>query len=303
MPYIVLDSRRKALLFSAGVLLASIPLFIVAFILAGELLANLRLVGGLVVVITSNRVNSLLVTSLILLVLPYSVVDSINRSYVSRLTGTLPFFFKALAEAVRSGLTFQEALRSVSETTPGPLGAEIRKAVVRVELGETLVQALGSIAERIREPVVEKAVTILVAASESGGRVIDVLESAADTFAALRNYEEERAATINPHVLTIYVSTFIYIVLALTILYVFVIPLASVQRAGGFFGVLDPRLYETLMFYAGAITAFFGGLIAGKMKHGRASAGLIHSAIQLVLVALSFTLAGAYLVPLSLAPG
>ncbi|QOJ79554.1 type II secretion system F family protein [Infirmifilum lucidum] len=300
MPYLQLDSRRLFLLFSLGLALASIPVLLVLTGLRGELLSSLKVVGGALVIVTSTRVNVLLLASIVLLFLPYAVVDSLNRLYVARITQVLPHFFKSLAEAVRSGLTFHGALRSVTETMPGSLSAEVKRALVHVELGEPLGQALRRIPERIRDANVEKAVTILITANESGGRVIDVLESAAEIFAALRSYDEEKSTTINPHVITVYASTIIYLVLALTILYVFVIPLGAIQRTGGFFGALDPRLYETIMLYSGAMTAFSGGLIAGKLKHGRASAGLIHSALQLSIVSAGFLLAEAYLTPLTL---
>ncbi len=300
MLYLQLDFKRLALLFSLGLVLASIPVLYVLTELRGELFSSLKVVGGALVIVTSTRVNALLLASVILLFLPYAVVDSLNRLYIARITRILPHFFKSLAEAVRSGLTFHEALRSVAETMPGPLSIEIKRALTHVELGEPLGQALRKIPERIRDTNVEKAVTILTTANESGGRVIDVLETAAEIFAALRSYDEEKSTAINPHVITVYTSTMIYLVLALTILYVFVIPLGALQRTGGFFGALDPRLYETIMLYSGAMTAFFGGLIVGKLKHGRASAGLIHSALQLSMVSAVFYLAEAYLTPLTL---
>jgi len=300
MPYFMLNSRRTAVLLSLGLALAVIP---VAYVLVGlryELLSSLKLVGGALIVVTSTRVNVLLLTALILVFLPYAIVDTLNRMYVSRITSILPHFFKSVAEAVRSGLTLHEALRSVAETVPGPLSSEIKKALVEVELGEPLNVALRRIPVRVRDLNVEKAVTILVTANESGGRVIDVLESAANIFAALKTYEDEKSTTINPHAITVYISTIIYLVLALTILYVFVIPLGALQRTGGFFGALDPPLYETIMLYSGAITALSGGLIVGKMKHGRASAGLIHSAVQLLIVSSGFLLAEMYLTPLTI---
>jgi flagellar protein FlaJ len=282
--------QRKVLFFALGLLLAAIPVFFLAVFLRNDLLYNLRNVGG-VYVVTSTRVNVVLTLCVALALVPYTVVEYLNRSFVDRVNRELPELFKGLAEALRSGLTVTESLRHVAETFGGETGNILKNAVMLVELGLPLPQALERSTSRFKMPTLERAASIISTAYESGGRVIDVLETSSQIFDALRAYEDERLTALRPHMVTIYVATLLYVILALTILYVFVIPLSKLQGIPGAIGKIDPGVYTAIMYYAGVMIAFFGGILVGKMRYGKASAGLVHSVIQLSIVVLSFYLA------------
>jgi len=290
LPFIEMSLQRKVLLVALGALLSAIPFVYLVFFLRGELLESIRNIGG-VYVVTSVKVNVLLTISLVLAMLPYAVVDYFNRSFIDRVHRELPEIFKGLAEALRSGLTIAESLRQVAETYGGEIGKILKNAVVLIELGLPLPQALEKSVSRFRLPALERAASIISTAYESGGRLIDVLESSSQIFGALRAYEDERLTALRPHMMTIYVSTIIYVVLALTILYVFVIPLSKLQGIPGAIGKIEPGIYTAIMYFAGIIVAFFGGMLVGKMQYGKASAGLIHSAAQMSIVAFSFYMA------------
>ncbi|MCC6005502.1 MAG: type II secretion system F family protein [Thermofilum sp.] len=290
MPFIAMTLQRKVLFFALGLLLAAIPVFFLAVFLRNDLLYNLRNVGG-VYVVTSTRVNVVLTLCVALALVPYTVVEYLNRSFVDRVNRELPELFKGLAEALRSGLTVTESLRHVAETFGGKTGNILKNAVMLVELGLPLPQALERSTSRFKMPTLERAASIISTAYESGGRVIDVLETSSQIFDALRAYEDERLTALRPHMVTIYVATLLYVILALTILYVFVIPLSKLQGIPGAIGKIDPGVYTAIMYYAGVMIAFFGGILVGKMRYGKASAGLVHSVIQLSIVVLSFYLA------------
>jgi len=290
LPFIAMTLQRKVLFFALGLLLAAIPVFFLAVFLRNDLLYNLRNVGG-VYVVTSTRVNVVLTLCVALALVPYTVVEYLNRSFVDRVNRELPELFKGLAEALRSGLTVTESLRHVAETFGGKTGNILKNAVMLVELGLPLPQALERSTSRFKMPTLERAASIISTAYESGGRVIDVLETSSQIFDALRAYEDERLTALRPHMVTIYVATLLYVILALTILYVFVIPLSKLQGIPGAIGKIDPGVYTAIMYYAGVMIAFFGGILVGKMRYGKASAGLVHSVIQLSIVVLSFYLA------------
>ncbi|ABL78206.1 type II secretion system F family protein [Thermofilum pendens] len=290
MPYIEMTPQRRLMLLAVGAMLGAVPLFLVASLFRGELLSSIQNAGG-VYLVTSLRVNVLVTFSLVLFTLPYAFVDYLNRSFTRSVESVLPELFKGLAEAVRSGLTLPEALSSVAETLGGEVGKMLRQVVLLTEMGVTFQEAIARAFSRYRLPSLDRLGSILLTAYESGGKVIDALETSAQIFGAIRSYEEERATTINPHVLTIYAATILYVILSLTILYVFVMPLSRLQGIPGALGKINPGVYAAVMYYSGVMIAFFGGLIAGKMRHGKASAGLIHADIQVAIVAFSFLLA------------
>ncbi len=288
MPFIELNTVRKTLLATIGVTLSLAPIIILVTLFLGEAFNSLRHIGLGIWIFTSTRVNVLITLSLVLAILPYTLVDYFNRKYVGVIDKALPDFFKGMAEAIRSGMTFLEALRHVSLTIGGPLGNEIKRALVRVELGDSVEASLENITSRIRLPALQRAVMILRTAYESGGRVIDVLESSAEIYGRLRTFEEEKSVVINPHSVTIYVATFVYLFLIFVLYNAFILPLGKLSGIARFVGGLDPAVYKAIFYYSSAIEAIFGGLIVGKMRHGKISGGLIHVIIQLTIVMVFF---------------
>lgn len=288
MPYIELNTARKALLVSIGITLALIPASLIPLMFLREAVLSLKPIGMGIRIFTSIKVNILLTLSLLMIILPYTIVDFLNRRYIDMIDKSLPVFFKGMSEAIRSGLTFIEALRHVSLTLGGPLSREVNKALVRVELGGSLEDSLELIIKRIRLPTLQRAVVVLRTAYESGGKVMDVLETAADVYARLREFKEEKNVVINPHSVTIYIATLIYLFLIFVLLYAFIYPIGRLSGAAQFIGTIDPEIYKAIFYYSAVIEALFGGLIVGKMKQGQISGGLIHVVIQLFIVIIFF---------------
>ena len=163
MPYVYLTKRRKLALALLSVLLGVQPLLFVATV-GRELLATSIERVGPIVVVKSIYLNSLLLLSAVLAMLPYAVVDFFNRRYLDAIDRSLAPFFKGLAEAIRAGMPFLKALESVSRITSGPLGREMERVVVCVEFGDSIEDALRSLAERLEIPSIKRAVTIMITA-------------------------------------------------------------------------------------------------------------------------------------------
>lgn len=294
MPYIELNTTRKILLITIGMILALIPASMIPLMLLREAVLSLKPIGLGIRIFTSIKVNVLLTLSLLMVIVPYTIVDFFNRRYIDMIDKSLPAFFRGVSEAIRSGMTFIEALRHVSLTLGGPIGKEMNKALVRVELGDNLENSLEGIIKRIHLPSLQRAVMILKTAYESGGKVMDVLETAAEIYARLREFEEEKRVVINPHTITIYVATLVYLFLIFVLLYAFIFPIGKLSGVAQFIGGIDPEIYKAIFYYSATIEALFGGLIVGKMKHGKISGGLIHVIIQLSIVMVFFLVIDMY---------
>ena len=294
MPFIVLTARRKALLAGLSVFLAFIPLFVLVTFYSEELLSQ-RLTPESPV-IKSTRINTLLVLSVLLGIFPYAVVDFFNRRYIDSINRNLGPFFKGLGESIRAGLPFIEALESVASITPGPLGSEMRNVIVKVELGMSLEEALQRLAEKLGVVSFKRAVIILITAYQSGGKVVDVLDSAAEMYAMLRAYEEERRTQVSPYFTVVYMAIAIFLFISFILIYVFVKPLAVLAGMGSAFGGMkfDVDAINAILFYTAAFQSFFGGLIIGKLKANRIGAGLLHTIFMLTITLVYFNLLEIY---------
>ncbi len=298
MPYIRLTTYRKVMLIVLGLALALAPLSLLPLFLE-ELVISLRNIGLGIYLITSTKVNILLVSTLIMTLMPYAIVDFMNRRYVDIIDKTIPAFFKGISESIRAGMTFLEALRNAALTIGGPLGREIERALVRVEFGATIEDSLYRLAQEIKLPNLRRAITILITAHESGGKIIDVLDSAAEMYGIIRAYEEEKRVTLNPYAITVYVAMLLYLFIIYIITYTMFIPLSRMAAGTTFLRPVDIGIYKAVLFYSSTIEAIFGGLMVGKLKVGKVSAGLIHIVILLLIVIAFFTfveLYGEYLV-------
>ena len=294
MPFIVLTARRKVLLAGLSVFLAFIPLFVLFTFYREELLSQRLTLDS--PVIKSTRINTLLVLSVLLGIVPYAVVDFFNRRYIDSINKNLGPFFKGLGESIRAGLPFIEALESVASITPGPLGSEMRNVIVKVELGMSLEEALHRLADKLGVVSFKRAVITLITAYQSGGKVVDVLDSAAEMYAMLRAYEEERRTQVSPYFTVVYVAIAIFLFISFILIYVFVKPLAVLAGMGSAFGGLriDVASINAILFYTAAFQSFFGGLIIGKLKANRVGAGLLHTIFMLTITLVYFNLLEIY---------
>ena len=285
MPYIHMDRNMKAIISAVSIILAIIPfLFIPLFL--HDVLSSVRIIGFGIIIVTSLKFNTLLSLSLILGMLPYAIVDLLNRRYIDAIDRDLGPFFKGLGESIRAGMTFIEALENISRVIYGPLSNELKRIIVQVEFGSTLRKALENFADKIKLPNIQRAVIILITAHESGGKIVDVLDAAAEMYNMMHVYEEEKRTIINPYAWTIYIAVFIYLFISFVLIHAFFIPLHYMMSKGALFSSmgLDVPSYKTILLYSSILEALIGGLIVGKLKTGKTLSGLIHSIIMLLIV-------------------
>jgi flagellar protein FlaJ len=126
--------------------------------------------------------------------------------------------------------------------------------------------------------------------------MIEVLDTSVNLFSSLNEYREEQYSNMRPYVMTIYMATIIFLVIAYVVLHQFLTPLcaastgATTKESGLLSGVLDIKYYTSILFWASTIESIFGGLIAGKIGDRTLSAGLRHSVILCIVTLLFFNI-------------
>ena len=290
MPYILLTRERKVVLILFSALLAQVPLLYTLAVEREALRESIKSVSYGLALPTSIRILSILLLSVVFGLLPYAIVDYLNRRYLESIDKNLAAFFKGLAEAVRAGMPFMKALESVAKVTPGPLGREMGKVVVRVEFGVPLEDALRDLAERLKIPSIRRAVTILITAHESGGRLVEVLDTAAEMQALIRAYEEERRTQVAPYAWIVYMAIGLFLVISFILVFAFLEPLSKLMVKATLLGMpqIDVSVYKAILFITSALQAILGGLIVGKLRSGSVYAGLLHSIILALIVIVFF---------------
>ncbi|RLE82261.1 MAG: hypothetical protein DRJ52_02520 [Thermoprotei archaeon] len=238
--------------------------------------------------------NTSVIFGLILICIPIALINYLEDRYVRSLEDKLPDFFKELAESTRAGLSLPQALEDYARRErESALGKELNKVVIRYKLRADFEDAVKSLAKRIPTTSVQRAYVTLVEAYRSGGRMTEVLDSAARIYSMIRDYEQSKRGRLKHYVWIIYMSVFLFSFIAVIIMESFIRPTAEIGKAVGgtfIFGTLDERIYEGLFFLSSLVQSIMGGFIAGKIVEGSATKGIKHVIIMLIAVAFFFSI-------------
>ena len=93
----------------------------------------------------------------------------------------LPDFLLLIASALRSGLSFAQALDSTAVEGQGQVSRQIRRALRETQLGSPIEEALMRVADRMQSDDMRWTVTALAIQREVGGNLSNILETAAAT--------------------------------------------------------------------------------------------------------------------------
>ena len=244
----------------------------------------------------SQKVNNTMAFGLVIAFAFPAIVEFNNYRWGKQVEKNIPRLLRDVAEAVRSGVTLPRALEEASQRDYGPLSKELEHAISLFILGASWEDALMSLAQRLKRPSALRLSTILVEAHQTGGRMIEVLDTSVELFSSLNEYREEQYSSMRPYMMTIYMATIIFLIIAAVVLHQFLTPLhaasagVAVEESGLLQGVLDINYYTSILFWASIIESIFGGLIAGKIGDGSLSAGLRHSVILTVITLASFNI-------------
>ena len=275
--------RRARLLIWASSISVALVLYILFYLLGILRPTEIYLIP------LEQRVNNSIALTLLVAILPPSLVEFNNIRWLRSVDRNIPLLLRDLAEAVRSGETLVRALEEAAKRDYGPVSMYLERAMVRLSLTSDLEASLRWMGEKLVRPSAMRMATILIEASESGGKIIDILEAAVSLFNQIAEYRDEREAQTRPYLLLAYMGSIVFMVISYVILSQFLAPLSTAAETPEMMGapiiqnVLDISYYKAILFWASVMESIFGGFIAGKISGGRLTAGLIHSSILLAV--------------------
>lgn len=241
----------------------------------------------------SQKVNNIFIFGIMIVIGFPAIVEFINFRWQRQVDKNIPRLLRDVTEAVRSGITLIKALEEASQRDYGPVSKELEHAISLFSLGVSLENALMTFAHRLKRPGALRFSTILVEAHQTGGKLVDVLNESVSIYSSLEEFRDEQYTNMKPYLMTMYLTTIIFLVMSFIILHQFLGPLSkaavstSTQSSGLLSGVLDFNYYTSLLFWASVFESVFAGLILGKIVDRTLFAGLRHSVI-LVFTAFVF---------------
>jgi flagellar protein FlaJ len=233
---------------------------------------------------------------------PYGFFVAKKQREIKQIERRLPDFLRDVAEAGRFGMTLADAIVVSGGGRYGKLTPEIKKMAAQITWGVPATEALRLFAQRVKTPMVERVVAIIVKSSDAGGAVADVLTMVSHDTKENQLTEDERRIAMSTYIAVIYISFMVFLV-TIWILNVTFLPkmLEASQSlgagAGGALAGASPLANDLPTVVANVRIAFFiavvvhglgDGILAGVLDTGKIANGLRHSFFMLVIALVAF---------------
>ena len=150
-------------------------------------------------------------------------------------------------------------------------------------------------ANRVNTPLVHRAVSLIDEANKAGGKISDILVTAANDSREIKFLEGERVRAIASYISVIWVSYLVFMGVIVVLSKVFIPAIASSNSGGESESIgnmqinaVDPLFFLVVFFYGVSAQAVGNGAMAGLMATGRLANGMKHSGYMLILALLAF---------------
>lgn len=209
-------------------------------------------------------------------------------------------FIRNLVGTVKSGIPIPRAVSQVANKDYGALTPYLKKLAAQIDWGVTIDEAFLTFSDDTANPVIKRAVSIMIEAEKSGGDIAEVLDAIASSVVDVKKMKQERKSSTYGQIMQGYIVFYIFIAIML-VLQLWLFPklsgmagnLASgLGAVGGFVGGGGAAISLNGVFFALImIQGFFAGVMIGKFSEGNLKQGLLHSLILMTSAALIITTA------------
>lgn len=198
-------------------------------------------------------------------------------------------FLRNLSQEMEAGESLPDAIDATSESDYDALTDEISKVHAHISWGIPVNEALQKMGERSGSPHIRSALSIVLDAAESGGKIIEGLDDTADYSERLYEIRRKRKRSTRTYIFIFYIA-FIIFVGIVGVLVNSLLPAlldTEVQNQAGGAGFQIEEITRVL-FYMTLIQGGFSGAVAGKISEGSVIAGIKHSILMMTIAIIAF---------------
>ena len=113
---------------------------------------------------------------------PAMYVKNIKKSRAKKLNSQLPEALSILANGLRAGLSFNQAMMIAGKEMDNPIAEDFNRVVHENVLGKEMEEALKDLAERTADDDVEILVTAILIQRQVGGNLSEILDIISNTI-------------------------------------------------------------------------------------------------------------------------
>lgn len=151
---------------------------------AGEFIVlNLLLAAGpLALIFIGYSLPLVLLLSIAGLVMPTLYIKMRQKKRLSKIGAQLPESLITIANSLKAGYSFMQAIELVSRESEPPIAYEFSLVIKEINLGSTTEAALLNMVERVNSEDLDLVVTAVLIQRQVGGNLSEILESIAHTI-------------------------------------------------------------------------------------------------------------------------
>ena len=224
------------------------------------------------------------------------------KENINRMEEKFPDFLRDLAEYWKGGLSMTVAVRTLARSEYGALNNEVKQMSVQLSWGIKFSDVIEMFAERVGTPLVKRAISLISEANRAGGKISDILVTAANDSREIKFLEGERKRSIASYISVIWTSYGVFLGVIVVLAKVFIPAIAGSNsepdEGGGDGGGqqlgnmvirnIEPLFFLTIFYYGVTMQALGNGLMAGLMATGRFTSGMKHSGLMILMSMLCF---------------
>lgn len=215
--------------------------------------------------------ESYLVIGIVSFLIPLSLAFEYRGRTVRKVEKEIPNLLREILNLKDVGVSLHQVVRIIKESKIGVLSKELKLANAEMEWGETVIEALIEIVNRIGTASIRRVISLLVNASQATENLREMLLLTIEDFEFELKLKTERFVNGLSYLFIIYLSFYIFLYTVYTLNHSF---LSAFEK----FGMIS--LSQTdLMYRVSVILALFSGIIAGQMEKGHVLYGLKHSCV------------------------
>jgi flagellar protein FlaJ len=125
---------------------------------------------------------------------------------ISQVEKHFPNAIREIAYLLKSGGTYEYAIRELTSYDYGPLNVELENVLLRLEQGYNFEESLSIIGENVDSQLIRKTIAIIIDSIKAGASLADILEDLAEDMRKLYKLDLDRKAKTTLQVLFIFVA-------------------------------------------------------------------------------------------------
>ncbi len=117
-----------------------------------------------------------------------------------------PDFLRQLSSILKVGLSFENAMDEMSESSSGPLYDEMGKTLIEIKMGGNFDDCWMRMCKRLKSKEIERVFTIILDGRKSGGGIANVIMDISDDLRSVLALKRERKSSVMMAVMFLLIS-------------------------------------------------------------------------------------------------